>query len=679
MKTFNKYIIALLAIFAFAPVALAAGDGEDTGVVLNKTVRPTGGYGYELTLETYATGSSVTKEIVTTKATDFVLVLDTSESMDATHAYTTTASYWTPVNGTLADLDMTVLADNEKEVSVQAKVGGNTRQLRCNNGTWQYKSGSSWNNIGSNTVSDIKVKKFFAMKMAATKFVDTVVANNNESNAGKPDNEKIYHRISVVSYNGSGSLNSTLVPVYNNNTNVTSLKNSIKGLSTAYYTRTDYGLERAAYQFSTHPDTATDQRARVVIVLTDGEPTSSGQTLQWPVANAAAYVAGICKSTYKAKVFSVGIYATAPASDSNVYKFLDNISSNFPDGTATPTGTITGNVWGTDGADKNLTGSFGSSNSLKGTRSSTEYYVNVTSADALSGVFETIATTAAEGGATAELHSESTVKDYLAPWFSLPEGTDENDIKVYLSHCIGKDSWDEPVLYEDAKININSASKLINVSGFDYTKGDEIVNGNTVTGNWVGSRDITVNNKVTGSRYDGYKLIIKIPVEVSPDCPGGADIPTNTAESGIYDDSGDPVAPYPVPAIDLPVPVTIEKIGLDEGDSAVFSINFKSMIPTSYAVHFPGDYVTSVVLIGKGPGVDNKVSTTIWLEPAVYSIKEESAWSQGYTPSSSNPAVEQTVDEPMTLTYTNIKGNPTPEDAVLNKFKTETKKRVVTE
>lgn len=637
MKTYNKYIIALLAIFAFAPVVFAqTGSGsassDDSKIVLQKKVSANkDGSGYTLTLETWATGEEVAKQTTTVKATDIILLLDVSGSM------------YNRMSGT-----------------------GSPRKIA-------------------------------AMKESANKFLDAVKQSASDNN--------VTHKVAIVQFaeaaasDGRTYKGTRMVQALTNisgTTNLSTMKSTINNFDTDGDTAADWAMQLACNILE---GSKNDGNNKVVVMLTDGVPNHGGDPIDGKVANAAIYFSHIAKNVYNASVFTIGVFETEPTGD--CLKYLNYVSSNYPDANATvinggsglstisaATSTSNQGTYGTyNGHDISyyFNGTQSSTNcnltTNSGTKKSSDYYTTVSTDVAMDEVFQKIASTAVTGGASTTLSAEAVVMDYIAPDFTLPDGANKDMIKVYQARVNPETSSASGIVWQDSvavnlTVNVtkNSTTQLVTVTGFDYTKGDT-KNGNEFIafGNWVGPRQLIVAGQAEAvPYYEGCKLIIEIPIEVDPDSPGGANRPTNTDASGIYVD-GEPIAPYPKPEVDLPVPVTIQKVGMDVGDNAVFTITWKAKIPTGYAEHFPGTYMTSVVLTGKGQGEENMVSATIYLEPAIYTITEDTAWSQGYTRTDST-AADQLIDRPRTLKYVNTKVNPGPEDVILNKFTTVTRK-----
>lgn len=249
-----------------------------------------------------------------------------------------------------------------------------------------------------------------------------------------------------------------------------------------------------------------------------------------------------------------------------------------------------------------------------------KYALTANSAAQLKEAFETIA--GESGGGSQELGEESVSEvDVVSSSFALPEGTDVSGIKVYIEKCTGRqapkqyiDIYDNDQVktgtflqFEDRRGPINTVNHT-NLTGFTYDddgdpttaevpvddkitvtlgksgndpndpdKLDVInVNGFNYGGNWCGpvfaeGYDGDYDHVV---RWNGYKVVVTIPIEMDKNAVGGPDSPTNAEGSGIKV-KGNLVAEFKSPKVSLPINIHIRKEGLDEGESAKFLIERK--------------------------------------------------------------------------------------------------------
>lgn len=420
-------------------------------------------------------------------------------------------------------------------------------------------------------------------------------------------------------------------------------------------TRQDEGLKKAYQQFVNYVDaTRMEAATRTVVLFTDGDPYASGITTATLYDNGISEAQKLKKKDnsatqdtiegYGATVFSVGLFSNKPATNGNVWKFMNYMSSNAPNASnmSTP-----GTEW----------------DSTKG------FYKDASDESVdLSSVFTEIAHQS--GGSTAKLNASSANVDVVSNSFILPPGTDTENIESVVKVFVAKLEKIENGNYKfykeylaghapddytyreldadgapfgspkkvDAGISVSlNGTREIKVKGFDYRS--------CFCGTVIGE-----DNSVT---YQGYKLIIMIPIKMNPEAVGGPNVETNGAGSGIFIKDGDATAfvPYKSPTVSLPVNIHITKTGLEGGESAKFKIE-RAILPEGENVNVASltdwTYVTTVfVTKRKGSTTDPIVkikglpanievtegtgdSATTTEKNVVYRITEEK-WSWSYT------------------------------------------------
>ena len=332
--------------------------------------------------------------------------------------------------------------------------------------------------------------KIVSLKSAVNNFIDEV-AKKNIAKDGSP----VGHRISIVKFAGNKSTEigndayteeSGMWPFIETNTynysqivkplteisttGKTELQAAVNNLSAAGATRSDYGMELA----QTALTGLDESRGKVVVMFTDGTPTSGSQ-FESNVASKAISVAKSLKDA-GAKVYTVGIFNGANPNanvngsrTSNENKYMQAVSSNYP--------------------NANLeTGHWNF-----GTRAdNANYYLTASSKDELSKVFEEISQSITTSTVTAGV--DSVLRDTLTEQFVL--NGNENDITVQKAKVTDKTgntySWETP---ENVDVEKAIDGKTVTVKGFNYTSEDNV---------------ITEKNGV----YSGYKLIVTIPIKV---------------------------------------------------------------------------------------------------------------------------------------------------------------------
>ena len=383
-----------------------------------------------------------------------------------------------------------------------------------------------------------------ALKDAVAGFVDSV----NQKAAG-PDgqlgtDDDINHRVAVVGFaskSGNGNNtellsiagnNSGSVGVAYNNISSQNLKDVLQSMDTAggqYMvgaaitalaakgaTRTDLGMDMAQRILDANPVPQNEKRNRVVIVFTDGSPTSSNG-FELDVANAAINKASAIKGS-GATVYSIGIFEGADARSLGTK----------------PTGDIGAGSSRIPAASNWFMQNLSSNN---GTVRYPSYYLSASDSDSLNSIFQQISQQIQEGGSATSLGASAVVKDVISPYFQLPKGATANDItlKTYAYGAGG--TWTENADAMGAQATVKPNGEL-EVTGFDFSK------------NWCGT-ETDANGNVT---HRGNKLVISFKVEPKEGFLGGNEVPTNT-NAGVYEDSSatEPKFVFPVPTVDVPI------------------------------------------------------------------------------------------------------------------------------
>ncbi len=250
-------------------------------------------------------------------------------------------------------------------------------------------------------------------------------------------------------------------------------------------TRTDLGMRMAEAIFDAQPAGTYENRQKIVVVITDGVPTTASD-FSTTVANNAVTAAKEMKDG-GAHIFSM--YLGNP--NANSVSFLQALSSNYPNATAY--------------------------DSLGGDPAATSYYSSHTEASAITNVFSDIAFSIT---ANSTLNERSVVTDQISEYFTLPviSGGEYNpeQIMVYTSDKLEGDNWAAEVPFSQATVTVES-DKTVKVTGFNFAY-----------------HCVTDTPKVAGGSDYGRKLVIYIPIieDENADTFGGY-LPTNS-DAGIY-------------------------------------------------------------------------------------------------------------------------------------------------
>lgn len=295
-------------------------------------------------------------------------------------------------------------------------------------------------------------------------------------------------------------------------TGISNISNSIGALAADGGTLTNLGLEMANGIFGANPVPQGTQRNRVVVLFTDGTPGWSGYDSD--VANKAIAQAATAKNTYGATVYSVGIFSGADA-------------------------TSAGNSSGNDTQKANWFMQSVSSNN--GTPRTPSYYLSAGDSASLNNIFQQISNNIETGGSGTTLGSETVVKDIISPYFTLPEGTTPDKIRLDTYACTGKNG--DEYTWSSNSDGASGASATVDgnkvsVTGFNFSE------------NWCG----TETSASGATHVRGKKLVISFDVRPKDGFLGGNGVPTNTS-AGIYEDGAaeKPVKEFPIPTVNVPI------------------------------------------------------------------------------------------------------------------------------
>lgn len=271
-------------------------------------------------------------------------------------------------------------------------------------------------------------------------------------------------------------------------TGAAALKDAVNALDPDGSTAADYGMNRAK---SIIDSVKNNDHQKVVIMFTDGEPNHSNG-FSTTVANDAIKASKSIKGA-GATVYTIGCFSKTYKDTENVPKYMNRVSSNYLDATTM----------------------------RDGTKTSSDYYKTVSSAEDLNNIFKTISETV--GTTTVKLDDTSVLRDVISDSFTLPEGYTDGDIKAYSVSCESSTknadgtytyTWKTTPDADKYDVTVADDNKTINVTDFDYAA------------NWVDQYD------VGGSKSHGKKLVVEIPIVLDPDATGSVD--TNGPASGIY-------------------------------------------------------------------------------------------------------------------------------------------------
>ena len=554
VKKFIKKSVAFVAAAAMAltmvvaPVgagATYAAEGTEDNLHLNKGIELQSDGNYKITLEAYSTGKDTTATTDKAVPLDIVLVLDQSGSMKNDFTSSETYNVQTKKEYSYRDLQngQYYYKDSNDvyyEVKISSEGGflgwgvtyyayyqkdGTTYYFYNNNITTEKKGISDYDSIiwkdNLYTRKVTTTTRLNALKSAVTNFVNSV--EQNAIGDPKTTEDDVDHRIAIVGFaseSGYGD-NTEILSVSGNNSNTVGVKydssnnytnatkiafqdtttdagknmlsNAINALAANGATRTDLGMKMAKDILSNNPKKDEVGRKKLVIMFTDGTPTTQSD-FSTSVANAAILNAKAIKDD-GGKVYSIGIFDNAdPNGTSQENKFMNYVSSNYPEATRMD---IAGNE-----IEKPV------------------YYKTASDAGQLSDVFESIQHSETTSGTSVTLTSDSVLRDIISDKFELPEGAEASAVSVYEapSTSVSKDGTINWGTRTNANYTVNASENRVDVTGFDYSQ-------NYVTAN-----------------HPGKKLIVEILVN---GLQSGIDMESNDTEqakSGIYKNSSETTA-----------------------------------------------------------------------------------------------------------------------------------------
>ncbi len=664
MNNIFKYIasfVALLSGLAVCAQNISSGVYfEQNGIAYAKRAILNNDGTYTIDLETFVTGEvTQTYESV---PVDVVLVLDVSGSMDET--ITTVTSYqpanvsslsyydYAGVAGTgTYQTDYYYLYDGDyRRVSVGRGGGwspyyylsfsanGRTYYINSNgqvvtnqptnvSGVTARYSNLLASNVQLYTQVTSPITKMDALQSAVGAFIDQIAHNDwyEDDTNDHRRSAALGNRISIVkfaddSYYGSNAgWNSNNAPIDEGNhfngdgynytevvkdftltstdTDVNALKAAVNGLRPSGATAADYGMNLARLLID-RPAVAARNSNKTVVFFTDGAPTHQSNFDQTVANHAITNAQSIKNITYGSGdnathpvVYSVGVFSgTVP---SNVNSFMTDVATD------------------------------------------PSHYINASggTAEDLKDIFTAIAHSTGGSGNTEVTGQATLTVDVVSSSFSVPKGFEQNPanaVTVLVAPCqsittidghdylvFGQEKAPEEYGLPAITPSISEADNKVSTSGFDYSE------------NWCGP------DASSPTGYHGYKQIIRFVITVNDDAVGGPAVETNNPNSGIYlPGATQPLISFNRPTVKLPVQIWIQKVGLMQGDNAVFTL-----ARTPYVENFDPetavweDWGTKIVV---GPD-DYDPVTGIYLKKQVglnpdyyYRIKED-AWAFGYT------------------------------------------------
>lgn len=512
-------------------------DTKDDGLVLNKTAK----YNpetddYSITLEAYATGEKITTGVTTDVATDIVLVLDQSGSMDWSLDNGSDVSY-SKVNNKDIDIAKSYyirikpfwLLDYYEYYEVYYCTECNewyrtrTHAQHTNSTSYNPSYSSFYQTVLNNNSKITTTTRLSALKTAVYTFVNNVITSSKGEDLTNPDDD-LDHRIAIVGFssddetelmsiNGSnsnipGTNNNQLGVKYSdslndknyvnvlndmtNNESQTLVLSAVDALVANGATNTDDGLQMAYNILSKNNNS---DRKKVVILFTDGSPTS-GNGFEKSVAENGIKIANNIKTEFGATVYSVGVFSGANADERGKEpdRDLAQGSGDLP-------------------AASNWFMQQVSSNDGKPQKPS--YYLSAKDTTTLNDIFKQLSEQI-NGGSRTKLDSNTVIRDIISPQFQLLENSTTQDVEIKVQKYNQNGTFSDNTEFDtkSIKINIDENTNTLSVTGFDFSE------------NWCGIDKNTITNEETAH---GNKLIFSFKVRPKDGFLGGNNVYTNTS------------------------------------------------------------------------------------------------------------------------------------------------------
>ena len=533
----------------------ADGDANVEGLNMDKTVTLKNDGTYTINLEAYATGEvTITEEKV---PLDIVLVVDQSGSMADPFTYTEEQVRWEQYDGSYSQAYSSevyhVCADGTYKVLNVTREwvwnrGGYNYTFSCSEPNCPFGShsnqclgagwlqrpngligGADWGDqLFQRVVDSEETTRVLALQTTLRNFVSQVETDASENN--------LNHKIAIVGFgSASGYGNNTeILTVAGDNTSINNddsigvayydlddndyrsalvdcndgiVDDAIGALATNGATRTDLGMDMAKKVLATETDST---RKKVVIMFTDGVPTSSNTFDTGVAADAIEYAHDMKDND--TDIYTVGIFDDADAStlisgisgngeSANANRFMHATSSNYPDAT----------TWG-----------------RYGDPAATNYYMTAGDAEQLNEVFDSIAQSVT-GSTSVTLTEAAVMKDILEDGFILPSGIAANPsqyVTVQTAQWNGS-YFKEPGPASGLTVTADETNKTVSVTGFSY-------------------KDHYCVEGIEG----GEKLIVTIRgIQATEDAVTGTPVYTNAIGSGISE--GNVLVPFDRPQVTI--------------------------------------------------------------------------------------------------------------------------------
>lgn len=446
------------------------------------------------------------------------------------------------------------------------------------------------------------------------------------------------------------------------------------GVSTAGTTQIDLAMERAREWMETY---YRADASKCVVVFTDGKPEGSSRASAL-IAKDAVNEAWTIKNTYGAEIYSIGLLTAKQEStvikrnESDVRQrtvngtmqlttgsFLRMLSSEYPNAYIEK---AESKLYMSPDYETVITYKSG----WETPHNTDVTYYQKAETNTLESIFNEIGKNVIGGASYSLTATSTTVIDVVSPAFKLPDGATGSTISLHVAKCTSVQPIDAFGHYKPIFEADEDMTKLISIGPGGTMFTDAIAKVGNLDDNKIfheeeGGKTVQVSNfdfsenwcgaAKSGSTVTphGYKLVISFPIEIDPRNPGGANVATNTEDSGIYfdldgDGTPDQIGSFDIPHAKIPNLVVL-KYGLHKGESATYRVINKDTEDTS-----------PIVLVATQKSDDPTVPAVARVKiqkPGRYEVKETSwSWAYELTTRDSSYDVDDATTGPATSTET---------------------------
>lgn len=336
------------------------------------------------------------------------------------------------------------------------------------------QSGSMADDFNGKTTYKDEARRQYAMKEAVNSFIGEVAAKYSDD---------ADHRMAIVTFDDNAKTLAGWTAVNSDGADVLTSEISDLPKEPEGATNVGAGMELAQTLMDNDAYTGDNtDRQKTVIVFTDGVPTTKTR-FNVDVANKALEIAQNMKND-GVSIYTIGVFSGADIKQLYGKGCNGNVGDKWGE---------TGFLWFGDVADVDrpagnrflnyLSSNFKNANKIgledaswdiilvhydgweitqNFKRTSSDYYMTASDASSLKNIFKVVSDTVPAPGDPA-LNKDTVITDTLSDYFTFATGTVDGDVKVYAGQR-------ELTNGENITVNLNSTTKTVTVTGYDFSK-----------------------------------------------------------------------------------------------------------------------------------------------------------------------------------------------------------------